>query len=90
VANNSYLVNTPHFIARQTYTELDQPVIGRMLAETPAWRFSSLPVQLKQVPAPLLGEHSAEVCRELLGMSDAEIAQLQKSGAISWELKLPQ
>lgn len=90
VANNEDLVNSPHFVARQTYTELDQPVIGRMLAETPAWRFSSLPVQLQQVPAPLLGEHSVEVCKQLLGMSDTEIAQLQESGAISWEMKLPQ
>ncbi len=32
-------------------------------------------------PAPALGEHTAEILREILGLSDNEIAALEKSGA---------
>ena len=30
----------------------------------------------RSTPAPMLGEHSDEICRDLLGMSDSEIKQL--------------
>ena len=33
-------------------------------------------------PAPLLGQHTAEICRELLKMSDGEIEQLKGQGAL--------
>jgi benzylsuccinate CoA-transferase BbsF subunit len=34
-------------------------------------------------PAPLLGEHTEYVCKELLGLSDDEIADLLVAGALT-------
>jgi crotonobetainyl-CoA:carnitine CoA-transferase CaiB-like acyl-CoA transferase len=33
-------------------------------------------------PAPLLGQHSAEVLREVLGMTDEEIERLASEGVL--------
>jgi len=35
-----------------------------------------------RLPAPLLGQHTAEVLRERLGMDDEEIARLREQGVI--------
>ena len=42
------------------------------------YRFSQSTVEPRR-PAPLLGEHNAEVLRELLDLSDEEIASLETS-----------
>ena len=34
-------------------------------------------------PPPLLGEHTAEVLRDVLGMDDAEIERLTKQGVVT-------
>jgi crotonobetainyl-CoA:carnitine CoA-transferase CaiB-like acyl-CoA transferase len=44
-------------------------------------RFSATPIEYRLAP-PLLGEHTAEVLRGLLGKSDAEIARLRAAGVI--------
>jgi crotonobetainyl-CoA:carnitine CoA-transferase CaiB-like acyl-CoA transferase len=44
-------------------------------------RFSGTPIEYRLAP-PLLGEHTAEVLRGLLGKSDAEIARLRASEVI--------
>jgi len=47
-----------------------------------------VPVQLSETPgsvrepAPLLGQHTDEVLREYLGMTDAEISALRQEGVI--------
>ena len=37
----------------------------------------------KITPAPMLGEHTEEVLRDVCGMSDAKIAELREGGAFS-------
>lgn len=44
-------------------------------------RLSKTPVEYRRA-APMLGEHTDEVLREILGMHDTEIAALRKNGAI--------
>jgi crotonobetainyl-CoA:carnitine CoA-transferase CaiB-like acyl-CoA transferase len=48
----------------------------------PAWpvRFDGKPPTLE--PAPLLGQHSAEVFGEWLGMSEADVKTLRKEEVI--------
>jgi benzylsuccinate CoA-transferase BbsF subunit len=50
------------------YTHLGQSF---QLSETPARPYS---------PAPLLGEHTEQVCTEMLGMSDEEFVELMQAG----------
>ena len=44
-------------------------------------RFSATPIEYQRAP-PMLGEHSAELLRERLGLTDAEIAKLVDDGVI--------
>jgi crotonobetainyl-CoA:carnitine CoA-transferase CaiB-like acyl-CoA transferase len=45
-------------------------------------KFSETPLEYKR-PPPLLGEHTAEVLRDLLGMADAEIERLTQQGVVT-------
>lgn len=45
------------------------------------WAFSATPLHVRRA-APCLGEHTDEVLHEVLGKSDAEIAQLRAAGAL--------
>ena len=44
-------------------------------------RFSESPIQYDRAP-PLLGQHTAEVLEEILGLKESEIVALKASGAI--------
>jgi crotonobetainyl-CoA:carnitine CoA-transferase CaiB-like acyl-CoA transferase len=46
------------------------------------FRASAKPASIRR-PAPLLGEHTAEVLAEVLGLAPAEIARLAEAGAIA-------
>jgi benzylsuccinate CoA-transferase BbsF subunit len=55
--------------------ELDHPVSGKRLYPGVPFRMSGTP-PLESTTAPLLGQHTEEICRELLKMSDEEIKRL--------------
>jgi crotonobetainyl-CoA:carnitine CoA-transferase CaiB-like acyl-CoA transferase len=65
-----------------------QVAVREMLPAIDGFRVTGPPVKLSATPgsiprrAPHLGEHSREVLKELLGLTEAEIAALEKSGAI--------
>ena len=42
-------------------------------------RLSKTPAQ-EPTPSPVLGQHTREVLREVLGLGDAEIAELEAAG----------
>ena len=60
--------------------ERDHPAAGRMREPRPAARFERTPAELGR-PAPLHGEHNAEILAEL-GIGEAERAQLRAEGII--------
>jgi crotonobetainyl-CoA:carnitine CoA-transferase CaiB-like acyl-CoA transferase len=60
--------------------EVDQPGYGRVRMLDFPFRASGAPATIRR-PAPLLGEHTAEVLEEL-GLSRAEIERLAAAGAI--------
>ena len=71
----------PHFEATGLLVPVDQQLSGPLVFEGPAFRGSAmLPARIEQ--APVLGQHTREVCRELLGLTEAEIDALVASGAI--------
>ncbi|TET74895.1 MAG: CoA transferase [Dehalococcoidia bacterium] len=55
--------------------ELDHPVAGKRLYPGVPFRLSGA-APLQSTPAPMLGQHTEEICHELLGMSEDEIKRL--------------
>ena len=72
------LEHDPQLRHRHFFRELDHPEIGKYYAWGPAFVLSKSPCELRR--APLLGEHNEYALKELLGMSDEEIAELVIEG----------
>ena len=70
----------PHVLARDMVVELDHPTAGPTKAIGLPIKFSDTPGGVTR-PAPLLGEHTAEVLREA-GYDAAEIDRMLGSGAV--------
>jgi crotonobetainyl-CoA:carnitine CoA-transferase CaiB-like acyl-CoA transferase len=70
----------PHLLARGYIRRLDQPGMGTLLVEGPAFSGTDLP-DVHIGPAPRLGEHTYEVCREV-GIPRSEVDELVASGAL--------
>ena len=71
-----------HMKARAYYQYLDHPEIGRSAYDGPAARLSRTP-GYHAAPAPLLGEHTFEVCERILGLNPDEIADLAAAGILA-------
>ncbi|HVI29243.1 formyl-CoA transferase [Hansschlegelia sp.] len=69
-----------------TVVEVDHPTRGKYLTVGSPIKFSNSPVDV--VRSPLLGEHTEEILREVLGYSDNEIAEIEGSGACGRVTKL--
>ena len=61
--------------------ELDHPVAGKRFYPAIPFKMSDTP-PLRSIRAPLLGEHTNEICRNLLGMSEDEIERLKGEGIL--------
>ncbi len=73
------MADDPQVQARQMIVETAHPVAGPVKALGLPIKFSASPGEVRR-PAPLYGEHTAEVLREN-GFSDSEISTLLESGA---------
>ncbi len=74
------LEHDPQLRHRHYFWELDHPEVGKYMAYRPSFLLSKSPYELWS--APLLGEHTEYVLKEVLGMSDEEIAELAIEGGI--------
>jgi len=72
----------PHIAHRQMLVEIDQPIVGKMHICASPLKLSETPGEV-YAPAPLLGEHSEQVLRDVLGYSAEKIAQLKAEGVIN-------
>lgn len=79
-------VSHPHFKARNMIRTVPDPILGEVMIPGFPLKFSAFPKPL-EIQAPLLGQHGAEVLREQLGMSEAEIARLRSLGVLYAENK---
>ena len=71
----------PQVKARGIRVELDHAVAGKLSTVASPMRFSATPVEYRIAP-PTLGEHTAEILRGVLGMSEAEIERLRGDGIV--------
>lgn len=68
----------PHIAgAREMFVEMEHPVAGKMKITGNQVKLSETPVQFK-TPAPLLGQHTDEILKELLHMDEAKIQELKE------------
>lgn len=68
-------------IARGLRVEIPHPTAGTVSLVRSPMRFSETPIEHK-VPPPLLGQHTDEVLKGVLGKSADEIAALKKAGTV--------
>jgi crotonobetainyl-CoA:carnitine CoA-transferase CaiB-like acyl-CoA transferase len=81
IADYQDVFEDPHLAARQFFVDLEHPVLGRLRGLGSPLRMERTPVRHRRA-GPRLGEHSAEVLREI-GCSDADIERLAKEGIIT-------
>lgn len=75
------LFNDPQLQHRGHYVFLEHKEIGRHAYDANCFHLSESPPTYK--PAPLLGEHTDWVCREILGLSGDEIKDLTEAGVLT-------
>jgi len=75
------IVEHAQVAARGALVASTHPVAGTIQVVGPPVRLSDTPGSVR-TPAPLLGEHTDEVLRERLGLSDGEISTLRAAGAL--------
>jgi benzylsuccinate CoA-transferase BbsF subunit len=74
------LEKDPQLAHRRYFRELDHPEVGKHYVHREAFTLSRSPSELTR--APLLGEHNEHALKNILGMSDDEIAQLVVDGVL--------
>ena len=75
------VVAHPQVAARGTLVEMNHPRAGKVKMVGAPVRLSKTPGSVR-TPAPMLGEHTDEVLRDLLGLGKDEIADLRHAGAL--------
>ena len=77
----SAVLQDPHFKERGYFVEVDHPVAGPLLYTREPFRMATSPAEPVR-RAPLLGEHTAAVLQQRLGLSDADFNELKEQGVI--------
>jgi crotonobetainyl-CoA:carnitine CoA-transferase CaiB-like acyl-CoA transferase len=72
----SEIFQDPHYLARENLIHLDASRAGPLTIPVPVPKLSKTPPRLRHV-GPALGENTAEVFGELLGLSTDSIAELK-------------
>ena len=67
-------------VANDIIGEYEHPIAGAIRQPRPAAKFDKTPAMIRR-PAPGLGEHSAEILREI-GYSDVQVTQLEQNGVL--------
>ena len=82
VLSTEELMKDPHVLHREMIVKVEGHPQGDYYTVGMPVKLSDGNVD-KITPAPMLGEHTEEVLRDVCGMSDAKIAELREGGAFS-------
>ncbi|MGA8644016.1 CaiB/BaiF CoA transferase family protein [Candidatus Binatus sp.] len=77
----SAVMADPQIQSREYFVAIDRAVVGTHLYPGAVARIPETPLRADN-PAPLLGEHNRQVFAETLGMTDDEVAELERIGVI--------
>lgn len=75
------VMTDPQIQSRDYFVAIERAVVGTHLYPGAVARIPETPLRADE-PAPLLGEHNRQVFAEILGMSDDDLAELERSGVI--------
>jgi len=70
-----------HYRERNTFEEIEHPLVGTEMLPGIPWKLSRTPGKMMR-PAPSIGEHNGYVFGHLLGYTPEEIARLEESKVI--------
>ena len=76
------LLADPQLAHRRHFRPMPHAVIGEHFCEAMGYRLSATPEEIER-PGPRLGEHGAAIYRDILGLSDEEVAALARDGVLS-------
>ena len=75
------LLSSEHLKARGFFVDITQPVAGTHKYPGAPLKFGRTPWQIR-IPAPTLGQHNREIFGQRLGMSAAQMGELNRRGII--------
>ena len=83
INNLDDVYKNPQVLARELVMEVPHPTAGKVKLVRSPMRMSGAPADdAATLPPPLLGQHTDEVLRDLLGRSEADIAALRNKGVL--------
>jgi CoA:oxalate CoA-transferase len=82
INNLQQICEDAHIQHRRMLVEIDQPLVGKMEICASPLKLSETPGEV-YAPAPLLGQHTDEVLRDLLGYAPERIATLKAEGTVN-------
>ena len=71
------------YFARNAIHWEDHPTLGRIPMQNAFPKFSETPGKVRRPAPDTVGQHTAEVLAEALGMNEAKLADLRRSGVIA-------
>jgi crotonobetainyl-CoA:carnitine CoA-transferase CaiB-like acyl-CoA transferase len=86
VSRPSDIYNDQQLASRKYFTTLEQAAMGKQKYEPQSCFILSKTPREQVMPSPMVGEHNEYVFKELLGMSDDEIADHIIDGSITTEM----
>jgi formyl-CoA transferase len=73
------VVKDPHIAeAREMFVDMEHPVAGKLKITGNQIKLSGTPVKYR-VPAPTLGQHTMEILKETLGLTEAEFSKYEQA-----------
>jgi len=69
------------YAAREYFSEIEHPEAGKLKYAGWPYKMTGTPPRVSR-PAPLLGQHNEEIYRGILGYSEEEYKNLQKTGVV--------
>jgi benzylsuccinate CoA-transferase BbsF subunit len=80
--DSAMLAGAKHLHDRGVFATVEHPHLGAQTVLGPPWRSPDVP-SVPDRAAPLLGEHTETVLRELLGLDDTELQRLAAAGILA-------
>jgi formyl-CoA transferase len=75
------VMSDPQVQAREMVIAVEHPSAGSIKMVASPLKITTAPPVIR-LPPPMLGEHSAQILHELLGMDDPSVAELRQAGVI--------